>query len=163
MNAFKSYLPLLLAALLCSCQRGVISSDHQNVSESAWATTDTVHLTLNVADISQPYDLAITLRHTELYTYQNLWFFIQSTDSLCPLQSDTVMACLANDRGEWLGRRVGRYYSGYMIAKRKLLFPHPGDYHFSVVQGMRDAAVVGIADVGMELRMHQPQPEEEDN
>lgn len=162
MKGFKPYIFLLLPVLLCSCRQSVVSSDHQNVSERAWAVTDTLQLALDVQDTSRIYDLALTLRHTELYTYQNLWFFIHSTDSLCPLPSDTVMACLANDRGEWLGTRVGRYYSGYVIAARGLVFPEPGTYRFALVHGMRDSVVVGIADVGMELRYHQPQTEQEE-
>ena len=105
-------------------------------------------------DTTQAYDIALMLRHTEQYNYQNLWFFIQCGDSLSPIQSDTVMACLADDRGQWLGTRAGRYYSGYVIMERELTFPQAGAYTFAIVHGMRDSLIHGIADVGLELRKH---------
>lgn len=141
-------LPLLL---LTCCQRDMVSSAHHNLPEQGWAITDTVLLQLDVADTAQAYDLALTLRHTEQYTYQNLWLFVQG-DSLSPVQTDTVMACLADDRGRWLGTRAGRYYSGYVTMRRGLTFAQAGTYTFAIVQGMRDSVICGIADVGLELR-----------
>lgn len=143
-------LPLLL---LLSCNREVISSAHQDIPTDGWAITDTVRLALDVKDTAQAYDLALTLRHTDRYNYQNLWLFIQSSDSLSPVQSDTVMACLADDRGRWLGTRAGNYYTGYVIIERELLFAEPGTYTFAIVQGMRDSVIPGITDVGLELRI----------
>ena len=138
--------------MLCSCHNEVVTSTHQDVPEQGWAMTDTVRLSINVEDATRPYDLALMLRHTEQYTYQNIWFFITCADSLTPLPSDTVMACLANDRGQWLGTRAGRYYSGYVFIERNILFPEAGTYTFGVTHGMRDSLIYGIADIGLELR-----------
>ena len=161
MNRLTLYILLFLLPALTACRRDVVSCAHQDVSEQGWAMTDTVRLSLNVPDTTQAYDLALMLRHTEQYTYQNLWFFIQSPDSLSPIQSDTVMACLADDRGRWFGSRVGRYYSGYVIARRSIVFPAAGTYTFTLVHGMRDSVIVGIADVGIELRKPSARSEEE--
>jgi len=150
MNRLLIVLCLLL--MLTACHRDVVSSVHQDLPEQGWSMTDTVRLSLNVPDTTQAYDLALMLRHTEQYNYQNLWFFVQSPDSLSPIQSDTVMACLADDRGQWLGKRAGRYYSGYVIMERGLVFPEAGNYTFAIVHGMRDSVIHGIADVGLELR-----------
>lgn len=162
MNRLTLYILLFLLPALTACRRDVVSSAHQDVSEQGWAMTDTVRLSLNVPDTTQAYDLALMLRHTEQYTYQNLWFFIQSPDSLSPIQSDTVMACLADDRGRWFGSRVGRYYYGYVVAKRGIVFPASGTYTFTLVHGMRDSVIVGIADVGIELRKPSARSEEEE-
>ena len=140
-----------------SCKQEVVSSAYQDLDEHGWAVTDTVHLTLNVEDTTQAYDLAVNLRHSELYAYQNLWLFMQSADSLSPLPVDTVLACLANDRGRWLGTRAGHYYTGYVIAEHGLTFPRTGTYNFTIVHGMRDSVVQGIADIGLELRINHGQ------
>lgn len=145
---------ICLSLMLIACHHDVVSSAHQDLSEQGWAMTDTVRLSLDVPDTTQAYDIALMLRHTEQYNYQNLWFFIQCGDSLSPIQSDTVMACLADDRGQWLGTRAGRYYSGYIIMERELVFPEAGAYTFAIVHGMRDSLIHGIADVGLELRKH---------
>lgn len=146
-------LPLLFA----SCDSSVVSSAHQDVDEQGWAMTDTVRLSLNVEDTTQTYDLALMLRHTERYTYQNLWFFVQCADSLSPVQRDTVMACLADDRGQWLGTRAGRYYNGYLFLQRGVTFPETGTYTFAIVHGMRDSLICGVADIGLELRKNNGQ------
>lgn len=138
--------------MMTACRRDVVSSAHHDLPEQGWAMTDTVRLALDVPDSTASYDLALMLRHSDQYTYQNLWLFIQSPDSLSPVQSDTVMACLADDRGQWLGTRAGRYYSGYVIIRRDVTFPTAATYSFAIVQGMRDSVISGIADVGLELR-----------
>lgn len=144
---------LCLPLLITACNRGVVSSDHQDLPEHGWSMTDTIRLTLDVKDSTLTYDLAVLLRHSDQYTYQNLWLFVQAQDSLSPVQRDTVMACLADDRGQWLGTRAGRYYSGYVIMARGITFPATGAYTFAIVQGMRDEVIRGIADVGLELRV----------
>ncbi|MBQ7530593.1 MAG: gliding motility lipoprotein GldH [Paludibacteraceae bacterium] len=149
--------PLVL--LLTGCQRDVVSSAHHDLPEQGWSMTDTVRLSLDVNDTVQAYDIALTLRHTDRYTYQNLWLFVQG-DSLSPVQTDTVMACLADDRGRWLGTRAGRYYSGYVTICRGVLFPQAGSCAFTIVQGMRDSVIYGIADVGLELRKAKAYGEE---
>lgn len=146
------YIIFCLPLLLTACQRDIASSAHQDLPEQGWAMTDTVYLALGVQDTTQTYDLALMLRHTGQYTYQNLWFFIHSCDSLSPVSCDTVPACLADDRGRWLGTRAGRYYSGYVFVKHGLVFPQAGTYTFALVHGMRDSVIYGIADVGLELR-----------
>ena len=148
------YIVLCLPLLLAGCDSNVVSSAHRNLPSDGWALTDTVCLSLQVDDTTQAYDFALLLRYTDQYTYQNLWLFVQTCDSLSPIQSDTIMAHLADDRGKWLGTRVGRYYTGYVIAERNILFPATGIYSFAIVQGMRDSVITGIADVGLELRKH---------
>lgn len=145
---------LCLPLLMMSCHRDVVSSAHHDLPEQGWAMTDTVRLALQVEDSAQSYDLALMLRHTDQYTYQNLWLFVQSRDSLSPVKCDTVMVCLADDRGQWLGTRAGRYYSGYVVMERDITFPVAGTYTIDIVQGMRDSVIYGIADVGLELRKH---------
>lgn len=149
----KIFILLCVAAVLAACNKDVVSSDHRDLPMSGWSMTDTVRLSLLVADTTQTYDLALMLRHTEQYNYQNLWFFISAQDSLSPVQCDTVMACLADDRGRWLGTRAGRYYSGYVIMEHELRFPEAGTYTYAIVHGMRDSIIHGIADVGLELRI----------
>ena len=138
--------------VLVSCCHEVISSAHRDLPEHGWGIADTVYLSVRIPDTTQAYDLALMLRHTEQYTYQNLWFFIRDCDTLSPVACDTVMACLADDHGKWLGRRAGRYYSGYVFVERELLFPQAGTYTFAIVHGMRDSVIPGIADIGLELR-----------
>ena len=158
MNRLVYSLTLLcMVRLLCSCSHEVVSSAHTDLPEQGWSIGDTVRLTINVADTTACYDLALTLRHTEQYTYQNLWLFVSACDSLSPLTGDTVMACLADDRGRWLGTRAGRYYAGYVTMEHNIRFPAAGDYSFAIVQGMRDSVITGIADVGLELKK-RPQP-----
>ncbi len=143
---------LLLLPLLVACNSGVVSSAHCDVPEQGWAITDTMYLPIAVEDTTQAYDLALMLRHTEQYTYQNIWFFVRACDSLEPVQTDTVMACLADDRGQWMGTRTGRYYAGYVVMEHALQFDQAGTYTFAVVHGMRDSVICGVADIGLELR-----------
>lgn len=149
------YTLLSLVLLLCSCGRKAVSSAYADLPERGWSIGDTVRLAVSVQDTTQAYDLALTLRHTEQYAYQNLWLFVSACDSLSPLRADTVLACLADDRGRWLSTRTGRYYAGYVTMQHDMRFPAAGTYTFAIVQGMRDSVITGIADVGLELKQSQ--------
>lgn len=148
------YIALCLPLLLASCSHDIVSSDYRDLQEDGWAMTDTVQLSVLVPDSTQAYDLTLILRHTDTYNYQNLWLFVSSSDSLCPILRDTVQACLADDRGRWLGTRAGRYYSGFVTMEKEITFPQAGSYTFLIVHGMRDSIIQGIADIGLELRKH---------
>ena len=112
------YIALCLPLLLASCSHDIVSSDYCDLQEEGWAMTDTTQLSIRVPDTMQAYDLTLILRHTDTYNYQNLWLFVSSSDSLCPILRDTVQACLADDRGRWLGTRAGRYYSGFVTMEK---------------------------------------------
>lgn len=137
-----------MLAVLAGCSSEVVSVAHRNVPEAGWAASDTVVLTLQVEDTAQAYDIAITLRHTDSYPHQNIWFFVQTPDG----RRDTVLAMLADDRGQWLTSRAGRYYAGYIVAERNVRFAEAGHYDVAIVHGMRDEMLRGVADVGVELR-----------
>lgn len=148
MNAYRMIVLAVAAWLLAACSSEVVCTAHRDLPESGWAVTDTVVLPVEVNDTTVAYDLAITLRHTDRYPYQNIWFFMQTADG----GKDTVLAMLADDRGQWLTTRAGRYYTGYVVAERDVRFMETGKHEFRIVHGMRDEMLQGIADIGIELR-----------
>lgn len=148
MRAYRMIASIAALWLLAGCSSEVVSTAHTDLPESGWAVTDTVVLPIEVSDTTMAYDLAITLRHTDKYPYQNIWFFMQTPDGRC----DTVLAMLADDRGQWLTTRAGRYYTGYVVAERDVRFMKTGKHEFRIVHGMRDEMLQGIADIGIELR-----------
>lgn len=149
MNAYRMIVLAVAAWLLTACSSEVVCTAHRDLPESGWAVTDTVVLPVEVNDTTVAYDLAITLRHTDRYPYQNIWFFMQTADG----GKDTVLAMLADDRGQWLTTRAGRYYGGYVVARRNMWFTRSGRQEVKIVHGMRDERLQGVADVGVELRL----------
>lgn len=143
---------IALLSLLSSCHEKIVYAAHKDINETSWLTTDTVCLPLQITDTADLYDLQLTLRHNDQYQYQNLWLFAtlhSPSDSL--LLTDTVQAFLADDRGQWLSRRSGRYYNGYIRWLQGCRLTEEGKYTLSVVHGMRDDALKGLADVGVEI------------
>ena len=134
---------------MAGCSSEVVSTAHHDLPETGWAVTDTVTLPIEVKDTALAYDVAITLRHTDRYPYQNIWFFLLTPDG----RQDTVLAMLADDRGQWLSAHAGRYYAGYVVAERQVRFDQPGKREVRIVHGMRDELLRGVADVGIELRL----------
>ena len=148
MRAYRMIIPLMAAWLIAGCSSEVVSTAHRDLPEAGWDVTDTIVLPIEVNDTAMTYDLAITLRHTDKYPYQNIWFFMQTADG----RRDTVLAMLADDRGQWLTTRAGRYYSGYVVAERNVRFDSTGIQEVRIVHGMRDERLQGVADVGIEVR-----------
>lgn len=113
------------------------------VPERGWTKYDTLIFDCPIQDTISTYSIELLLKHNNTYPYQNIWFFINNIDS--------VEYYLCNPRGYWKGMHTGRFYEVPMQLYTHYTFPHPGDYEFRIVHGMRDEILKGISSVGLTI------------
>ena len=62
---------------------------------------------------------------------------------------------VTDEKGKWLGRGAGDIRELTIPFKSNVYFPEKGEYHFRVIQGMRDTILKGVYDVGMKISLRE--------
>ena len=120
-------------------------STFHSVPLNGWNADSVLTYTWSIDDTASTYQIIIDVRHTELYPYQNLWFFIEKPLS----QTDTIEFYLADDRGQWLGKGYNGYIEMPVLYEEAYRFDSIGEYTMTIQQGMRMERLRGITDVGV--------------
>ncbi len=134
------------------CVRNSVYSEFRSVPVTGWDTDSVLTYTWSIDDTAATYRILIDIRHTERYPYQNLWFFINKPYSSTPLllsTQDTIEFYLADERGQWLGKKRGGYIEMPVLYEEAYRFDSVGQYSLSIQQGMRSESLRGISDVGV--------------
>lgn len=135
-----------LACVLCACSSDKVYTGFQPIDENGWTKNDTAVFDFTIADTTCTYDIYLYVRHTDAYSYQNMWLFIND--------NDTMEFYLADRRGRWLGNHAGRLYEMPVIFFEDYSFEKAGNYSFRIVHGMRDTALEGVHDIGLTIQKH---------
>ncbi len=151
-NRAKTLVLLTSSLLLAACTRGVVYSEFKDVSPFGWDKDSAVTFTFRVTDTLQPYNVLLHLRHQDNYPYQNMWFFLTSTNPQGTVTSDTIEFYLADDRGRWLGNGRNGHVSMPVLYEQNYHFADTGAYTLSVRHGMRKERLRGVCQVGMEIQ-----------
>lgn len=123
-----------------SCQNKTIYSQVQALPLQGWAADSVLNYEVEITDTTATYDVLLFIRHTQQYAYQNMWLFVNN---------DTLEFYLADQRGQWLGNGWGRLREMPILYQHAKRFDHAGIYSYQIRQGMREACLQGINDVGL--------------
>jgi gliding motility-associated lipoprotein GldH len=138
---------ILLAVASVSCNRGTYYSDAVKMHDGQWSMYDPAGFACSFDDTVQVYDINLSVRTSTAYPYRNLFLFVRTTFPSGLVTADTVQAMLADEKGKWLGRGAGDVRELTIPYKTDVYFPEKGEYHFSVIQGMRDTVLKGVYDL----------------
>lgn len=109
---------------------------------TGWHQDSVLEFRFDVEDTLSTYQILINIRHTENYSYQNMWLFADS---------DTIEFYLADDRGRWLGNGHNGYIEMPVLYEAAYLFERSGEQTMRIQHGMRDSLLSGISDVGVKV------------
>jgi gliding motility-associated lipoprotein GldH len=143
----KYFAAILLAVAAFSCHRGTYYSGTTEMKDGQWSMYDPAGFTCIFDDTLQVYDINLSVRTSTAYPYRNLFLFIETTFPSGFITADTVQAMLTDEKGRWLGRGAGDIRELTIPYKSYVYFPEKGEYHFSVIQGMRDTILKGVYDL----------------
>ena len=136
---------IITAISLIGCVQTPFYSEYQDIPVFGWDADSALTYTWSIDDTATTYRILIDVRHTEFYPYQNLWFFINRPLSL----KDTIEFYLADERGQWLGKKCGGYIKMPVLYEEAYKFDSIGDYTMTIQQAMRTERLKGITDVGV--------------
>jgi gliding motility-associated lipoprotein GldH len=151
-NSISSVLFVLMVVLMCSCESAVWYKSSVNVPVKGWHKDSVAVFKSSVSEIEKSCHILLTVENTKDYKYSNIWFFVDAVSPKGHMHRDTLECNLADDRGQWYGRRKGGHgYKSTHPYKLNIRFPEKGLYTYYVMQGMRDTVLAGIHSVGIEV------------
>ncbi len=141
-------LPLLF---LSACGPGTFFEDYKPVGDNGWHKDSAVVFHVVLKDTVHPFNVYVNIRNRGNYPNSNIWLFVSIKSPDGRLLKDTVEFILADSSGKWKGSGIGDLFDNQFVYKKDVYFPVPGEYLFSVRQGMREKELQGIRDIGIRL------------
>jgi gliding motility-associated lipoprotein GldH len=127
----------------------------QEIASGGWSVADTVFFSVDIQDTIAPMDFLLNLRHTTDYPFSNLYLFVETVYPDRNFSRDTLEIMLAGKDGKWFGKGFGKLKEVQVMLKDRVVFPASGTYRFGFVQGMREEVLLGIEDLGIQIRKSQ--------
>lgn len=146
---------LVIGMILFSCKgEDIYYQQFQEIKRAQWDMSNPVSFEFDISDTTAIYDFSFNLRNTKEYGYSNLFIFWELKSPDGRIKTDTSEFILAKPSGEWLGKSVsGTVIENSMVFLRKKL-PAQGAYTYTFTQGMREAELNGIKDVGLKIKKY---------
>ena len=141
----------LLVGLLSSCDSNVVFEQNFELPEKIWEVGDIKQFEVEIKDTNQAYNLYLNLRNSKSYRFSNLYVFVKTKYPKGKITKDTLQFYLADPNGKWLGKNAGDLVNHQIMFSRKTQFPELGVYSIEFEQGMRDANLEYVSDVGLRV------------
>jgi len=154
----RIYIFLLLLSAV-SCTTIDLYEKTATIPGHAWKSGFKPSFTFTIKDTSHPYQLYLTLRHTDKYNYNNIFVNISTRQ---PGMDSAQMARydlpLGTDEKGWLGSGMDDIYDHLIPltpAGQSFYFRKKGDYTFTIEQIMRQDPLENVLNVGIRLEKKQ--------
>lgn len=145
----------MLAVVTLSCDRNTLYSDNYRINDRQWSMYDPARYTCSIDDTVSIFNIDFSVRTSTNYPYRNIYLFIVTTFPSGITVTDTLQAMITDEKGRWLGKGAGDLRELSIPFKSNIYFPETGDYHFRVIQGMRDTLLRGVYDIGMKISLKE--------
>lgn len=145
----KVFLILMILGSLASCNRGTQFESERKFESESWHKDSLVEFHPVIEDTSQVFNVGFSLEHSNEYPYSNLWLFVDVESPGGHVQTDTMEYFLADPEGDWIGKGSDRSMKLYWLFKGGVKLADPGEYKFTLQQGMRRDRIDGIKAVSL--------------
>ena len=152
----SSWLVLSFCAIvvaITSCGPSVTYEGSVLVSPTGWHKDTVAVFKSEIYDLGQSSHVLLKVENTDLYSYSNIWFFVDAVSPSGQVRRDTLECLMANPAGDWYGKKSwgSDVYRSVHPYKLNIRFPEKGTYKYYVVQGMRDTVLTGITGIGIKI------------
>ena len=153
----RTILILFISGILwSSCRQLNLYERSEIIPQHRWSSSFIPSFDCIIRDTTAPYDIALVLRHRDLYRYNNIWlqFTIKAPDQK-QYQFDTELQLGTNEKG-WLGRGMDDIYEHrislqHILVKKGVSFKQAGRYQFQIKQIMREDPLEYVMNVGIRI------------
>lgn len=146
---------IMLAVITLSCDRNTLFSENYRIDDRQWSMYDPARYTCSIGDTVSTFNIDLSVRTSTDYPYRNMYLFIVTTFPSGTTVTDTLQAMITDERGRWLGKGAGDLRELTIPYKTNVFFPEEGEYHFSVIHGMRDTLLKGVYDMAMTISLKE--------
>jgi gliding motility-associated lipoprotein GldH len=150
-NSILFFISIVIGMLVTSCTDENIIYEESHVMEGQkWNASDSVSFEFDIQDTVQKYDFFMNMRITTSYEWANCYVFMTLAGPEL-MAFDTVQIPLADLTGKWNGKISGSMVENNVLFMKSVRFPQAGKHKITFVQGMRDATLSEISDVGLTI------------
>lgn len=146
---------MVIAMAMTSCRPKVNdSSTVANIDPDGWKYGNAVEADISPADSAATGNLTLSIRHTNLYIYSNIWLELTVSDSLRET-TDTLCITMAEPSGRWLGHGIGTDFQLSDTVDHSFTLHRPAKVRVRHI--MRDDNLQGIEQIGISFtQIQQP-------
>ncbi len=134
-----------------SCNFNSVVDTNQSIEDNQWLYANAAKAEFEITDVTKPYQVNFKLRINTDYRYANL-FVLTTFKNAKSRKKVRYQFKLAKGDGQWLGKGSGDLYSYSFPLLKNHRFADTGKYSIEIEQNMRDNPLVGISDVGIEVK-----------
>jgi gliding motility-associated lipoprotein GldH len=150
------FIPILFLVGLIgtACQGNSHYHHSETIPAKGWELNQTLYFQDSLrADVPERLHFEVSIRHNNLYPYQNLWMYLRTRTSDGTNRLDSINWILAEPSGRWLGSGWGSLYNLTHRLPDLEVKKTFGTRWFSieVQHGLRDQELPGVEDVGIHL------------
>ena len=143
---------LLAVVLLAGCSTMDTFEKNAEIPKHEWSYSLQPEINFTITDTVTPYNVFVTLRHTDAYAYKNIWLYIstrQPGDST--FQKERFELTLQNQNGEWIGTGMSDIWEVRYPLFNNLRFTKQGNYTIRLQQTMRDNPLLHVMNAGVRI------------
>jgi gliding motility-associated lipoprotein GldH len=144
---------LIISFLLIGCRELDVYEKNTPIPNMQWSNDYNVKGTFLIKDTTSTYNVFLVLRHTDAYSYNNIWLNIGlQSPADTGLQYQKINLPLGNDAEGWSGVGMNDIWEiRKLISGTPKRFAKTGVYNFSIAQIMRDNPLKNLISIGMRL------------
>ena len=142
----------LFSILLHSCTTTGVFEKNVPIPGHKWEGSYQPMIDFDLKDTTTTYNVYIVLRHTNEYSYNNLWVKAKvkepGSQEWKSQQYDLLLA--NNDKG-WLGTGMDDIFEHRILIQPETKFVKAGQYEYSIQQIMRDDPLPNVLNIGLRI------------
>lgn len=140
-----------LLFIFSSCNFNTVVDTNQSIEDNQWLYANAAKADFEITDATKPYEVSFKLRINGEYRYSNLFVMATFKDAK-QRKKVRYQFKLAKADGQWLGKGSGDLYTYTFPLLKNHRFADTGKYHIEIEQNMRDNPLLGVSDVGIEVK-----------
>jgi gliding motility-associated lipoprotein GldH len=148
----------LLSAVLYGCTTNDLYEKVVLVPGHQWKSSFKPVFTFTIKDTAALYDINLVLRHTEKYSFNNLWVQVSYQAPGEPVQKLSKELELASNEKGWGKSGTGMddlYEHRLPLNETGLRFSKAGVYTFTIEHIMREDPLAHVMNVGLRVEKHK--------
>lgn len=146
--------PLFILTLWSSCLPSNRFEDSMAIPNHVWKSKFNPSFRFKINDTLSHYRMDILMRHTDAYSFSNIWLLIQTKFPDGTIKEQKVEFPLAEKSGKWIARGIGEVFEHKLLMSPSGLtkFPQKGNYVLTLIPIMRQDPLKEIMSVGLSIK-----------
>jgi len=146
---------LMLVVIFAACDKNKVLQRYIEIENKEWTYANTLTFETEISDTNKLYNIFLQVRHTDLYTFNNLWVLVKTKYPDGKVFEKRVELVLSDERGNWVGNCSSDICVAKIPFQYDARFNKAGKYYFTIEQNMRKNPLPEILAIGMRVEISE--------